>query len=98
AFLYSFVRALRPKAVAEIGTLYGGTTEVIARALWENGTGVVHTIDPFGAHRAPPVLARWLQPLRAINELREINSMSFFGRCRDIGQKFDLVLVDGDHD
>jgi hypothetical protein len=39
---------LRPKVVAEVGTLFAGTTETLARALWENGEGVVHTTDPFG--------------------------------------------------
>jgi hypothetical protein len=33
AVLYSLVRMMRPQLIAEIGTLYAGTTEVFARAL-----------------------------------------------------------------
>jgi hypothetical protein len=29
---------------------------VLARALWENGEGVVHTTDPFGAERCPAAI------------------------------------------
>ena len=49
AILFTLIRMLRPKVVVEIGTLFAGTTEVMARALWENGEGVIHTTDPFGA-------------------------------------------------
>jgi predicted O-methyltransferase YrrM len=98
AYLYSVVRASKPALVVEVGTHYGGTSEVLARALWENGFGAVHTIDPFGAERAPPVLAGWPHELSAITTYQAINSMSFFARARDNNQKFDLVLVDGDHD
>jgi predicted O-methyltransferase YrrM len=98
AYLYGIVRALKPAAIVEVGTLYAGTTEVLARALWENGVGTVHTIDPFGAKRAPPVLANWPPELRAITNFEPVNSMSFFARARDIDLKFDLALIDGDHD
>jgi predicted O-methyltransferase YrrM len=98
AYLYGVVRTLKPALIVEVGTHYGGTSEVLARALWENGSGAVHTIDPFGAERAPPVLAGWPDELRAITRYQAINSMSFFARARDINQKFDLVLIDGDHD
>ena len=98
AYLYSIVRALKPDAIVEVGTLYAGTTEVFARAAWENGAGVVYTIDPFGAERAPPVLANWPAELRAITHFEAVNSMSFFAHARDINLQFDLALVDGDHD
>jgi hypothetical protein len=51
------IRTLRPQAVAEVGTLFAGTTEVMARALWENGSGVIHTADPYGADRCPEIIA-----------------------------------------
>jgi hypothetical protein len=59
AVLYSPVRMMRPQLVAEIGTLHAGTTEVLARALWENGGGVVHTADPYGGDRWPAVISQW---------------------------------------
>jgi predicted O-methyltransferase YrrM len=98
AYLYALIRSLKPARVAEIGTLFAGTSEVIARALWENGTGALHTIDPFGARRAPPVLKRWPQALRAITTFRPVNSMEFFARIALSGQRLDMVLIDGDHD
>jgi predicted O-methyltransferase YrrM len=98
AYLYALIRSLKPARVAEIGTLFAGTSEVIARALWENGTGTLHTIDPFGAGRAPSVLKRWPQALRAITTFQPINSMEFFARVALSGQRLDMVLVDGDHD
>src|ERR1700724_674131 len=98
AYLYSFVRALKPLSVVEIGTFFVGTTEVIARALVENGSGVVHTIDPYGALRAPPVIAAWPQALRRITHFHPVTSMSFFSRSAEIKRRFDLVFVDGNHD
>jgi predicted O-methyltransferase YrrM len=98
AYLYCFVRALKPSAVAEIGTLFAGTTEVIARALVENGSGVIHTIDPFGALRAPPVIATWPQALRRVTHFHPVYSMSFFSHSAEIKRCFDLVLIDGNHD
>src|SRR3954469_6896856 len=59
AVLYSLVRMMRPQLVAEIGTLYAGTTEVFARALWENGAGIVHTADPYGGERCPAIISQW---------------------------------------
>ena len=53
AILFSLIRMLRPKVVAEVGTLFAGTTETLAHAPWENGEGVIHTTDPFGADRCP---------------------------------------------
>lgn len=57
AVLFSLIRTLRPKVVAEVGTLFAGTTEVMARALWENGgasfTPRTHSVLS-GAHRSLP--------------------------------------------
>ena len=59
ALLYSLVRLMHPQLIAEIGTLHAGTTEVFARALWENGGGVVHTADPYGGERCPAIISQW---------------------------------------
>src|SRR5262245_34367507 len=63
AALYCLVNALRPQSVVEIGTLHAGTTEVLARSVMENGTGVVYTTDPYGAERCPRIINSWPQPL-----------------------------------
>jgi hypothetical protein len=51
AVLYTLIRTMRPATVAEVGTMYAGTTEVMARALWENGQGIIYTTDPLGGER-----------------------------------------------
>src|SRR5215208_26095 len=98
ALLYCLVRALKPANVLEIGTYYAGTTEVLARALWENGSGTIHTVDPFGAQRVPEKMASWPQPLQAIATYYSDNSMEFLSQLRSQGAPLDFVLVDGEHD
>lgn len=99
ATLYTLIGTLRPKVVAEIGTLFAGTTEVMARALWENGDGgVIHTTDPFGAERCPAIIAQWPSELRSITHFHPLNSMDFFLRLEQQKVQLDLVLVDGNHD
>jgi predicted O-methyltransferase YrrM len=95
AVLYWLARTMRPEAVAEIGTLFAGTTEVLARALWENGHGVAHTADPFGAERCPQAIAQWPADLQQHVRFYPLNSMAFFAEMRE---PLDLVLVDGNHD
>jgi magnesium transporter len=61
--------------VLEIGTWHAGTTETLARALWETKQGHIDTIDPFGGERCPPIIASF-PPERTvgetIEELREL--------------------------
>src|SRR4051812_6606661 len=47
ALLHHLIVMRRPERVLEIGTLHAGTTEVLARAVWEAGCGHVETIDPY---------------------------------------------------
>lgn len=44
--LYALVRNIKPKVCIEIGTHRGLSTLAIAKALKDNGGGIVHTIDP----------------------------------------------------
>jgi predicted O-methyltransferase YrrM len=96
--LYALIRMMQPKAVAEIGTLFAGTAEVMARALWENGSGVVYTADPFGGDRCPAIIAEWPEELRRHVEYHDLNSMDFFAAMDRRRIVLDLVLVDGNHD
>jgi predicted O-methyltransferase YrrM len=98
ATLYSLVRMMRPQLVAEIGTLYGGTTEVLARALWENGGGVVHTADPYGGERCPAIIAQWPAVLQTHAKFHALSSMDFFARMVLESKTFELVLIDGNHE
>ena len=98
AVLYSLARMLRPATIAEIGTLHAGTSEVLARALWENGSGLLLTTDPFGADRCPPVIASWPAELQQITEFHPLNSMDFLLMLERRRLTLDLVLIDGNHD
>jgi predicted O-methyltransferase YrrM len=98
AFLFCLVRAMKPQAVAEVGTAFCGTSEIIARALWENGTGVLHTTDPFGAERCPPIIQQWPQPLQDIIRFYVKSSMDFFLELADSNTTLDIAFVDGNHD
>ena len=98
AVLYSLVRMMRPQLIAEIGTLYAGTTEVFARALWENGGGIVHTTDPYGGDRCPRIISQWPPELQRYARFRPLSSMDFFARLVLETVTLDLVLIDGNHD
>lgn len=99
AVLFSLTCMMRPKSVAEIGTLHAGTTEVFARALWQNGDdGVVHSADPFGGERCPAIIAQWQPELQRHVQYYAKSSMDFFAKMSDGGTPLDLVLVDGNHD
>ena len=98
AILYSLIRTLRPEVVVEVGTLFGGTTEVLARALWRNGSGVVHTTDPFGADRCPAIFAAWPAELQKITHFHPLMSMDFFLELERRGVMIDIALIDGNHD
>jgi len=98
ALLYSLIRTLRPEVVVEVGTLFGGTTEVLARALWRNGSGVVHTTDPFGGDRCPAIFAGWPAELQRITHFHPLMSMDFFLELERRGVMIDIALIDGNHD
>jgi predicted O-methyltransferase YrrM len=99
AILYSLVRLTKPELVAEIGTFYAGTAEVIARALWENGgSGELYTCDPFDVERHPFIFRQWPEPLQRIVKFFPANSMKFLSDLVGSKMKFDIILIDGDHD
>jgi predicted O-methyltransferase YrrM len=98
ALLYCLIRALKPENVVEIGTYFAGTTEVLARAVWENGAGCVYSVDPYGAGRVAQVMAAWPEPLRAITICSFDNSMSFLTQLLQAAAPIDFILIDGAHE
>ena len=99
AMIYSLVRNLRPSHVFEIGTYLAGTAEAICRGLHANGRGILHTTDPFGGDRVPPVLASWPYELREHIRFYCCTSMEFFSRIIETsGDRPALVFIDGNHD
>lgn len=98
ALLYCLIRALKPENVVEIGTYFAGTTEVLARAVWENGSGCVYSVDPYGAGRVSQAMTGWPEPLRAITTCSFDNSMSFLTQLLQTATPIDFILIDGAHD
>ncbi len=98
AFMYHLVKALKPRLMAEIGTYYAGTTEIIARALLANGNdGRIVTIDPYGAERVPGILQEWPEQLRQRVIFSPANSMQFFIELDQVKPQLDMAFIDGNH-
>lgn len=97
ALTYILIRLLRPQSVVEIGTMYAGTAELFASALLANGQGLLTTIDPFGADRAPAIINSWPSELRRFVEFRPINSMQLLDDLVVQQQHPDIIFVDGNH-
>jgi predicted O-methyltransferase YrrM len=98
ALLYSLIRNLRPDHVYEIGTYKAGTTEAICRALYANGKGVAHAVDPFRGEYIDAVLKLWPPELFRHVRLHSKDSMAFFGDMEREHIHPGLVFVDGNHD
>ena len=98
ALLYGFVRNMQPDNVFEIGSYKGGTTEAICRALYANGKGLAHTVDPFRGDYVTAVLRRWPPKLFRHVRLHAMDSMAFYKDIERQGIHPGVVLVDGNHD
>lgn len=98
ALLFWLIRSRRSKYIAEIGTFRAGTTEVMARACWENNWGIIYTADPYGARRCPPIIQSWQKDLRKYVSFHPVCSMDFFAYLDQRRISLDLTLVDGNHD
>jgi predicted O-methyltransferase YrrM len=98
AILYAIIKVRRPTYIAEIGTFRAGTTEVMARACWENNWGGIDTTDPFGAKRCPAIIASWPKDLRKYVRFHPLTSMDLFANLDQRCISLDLTLVDGNHD
>jgi predicted O-methyltransferase YrrM len=98
ALLFSLVRNIRPRHAFEIGTYRAATSEAICRALQANGTGQLHTIDPYGADSVPPILMSWPKELRRYARFYALDSMLFFERMNRLSVEPDIVFIDGNHD
>lgn len=98
ALLHHLIVMQRPERVLEIGTMYAGTTEVLARAVWEAGRGHVETIDPFGTERCPPLIAQFPGELQERVTFSPVSSAMHFNDAIEWGRGYDFVLIDGQHE
>src|ERR1700730_1648398 len=97
ALIYTLVRNAKPQHVVEIGTYDGGTSELICQALYENGSGTLHTVAQFEAERVIPIFDSWPQALRRHLEFYLMTSMDFYYRLNERGIRPEIAFIDGDH-
>lgn len=86
--LYALVRALKPQNILEIGSGTGCSTNHMAKAVQENGSGRVVTIDrgntPYVAHE-----------LRDLVDVRNDDAINYLALQPD--NSIDFLLEDADH-
>ena len=93
-FLYSLVRAVKPKIAVEVGTHGGLTAAFIGAALEDNGLGVLHTVEAMAVWAGTArekMLELGLQGRVIVHE--------GFGEevLRGLGEEVDFFFEDGDH-
>src|SRR5580704_6189044 len=98
AILYCLIRNQRPDHVFEIGSYKAGTTEALCRALYANGKGVAHTVDPFRGDYVAAVLKCWPPELLGHVRLHAVDSMAFYKDMERQRVQPGIVFVDGNHD
>jgi len=93
-FLYSLVRAVKPKIAVEVGTHGGLTAAFIGAALEDNGLGILHTVE---------VMAIWAKTAR-----EKMLELGLQGRVivhegtgeevlGGLGEEVDFFFEDGNH-
>jgi predicted O-methyltransferase YrrM len=104
AVLKDLMHFLAPADMLEIGTFFADTAHVVAEEMAKLGTGHITTIDPFGGHRVPNIIAGWPSSVRERVTFRPDNSMSFFLYLdeelrvkRGNQAPFNIIYVDGHH-
>jgi len=99
AILYHLLMTIDAMDVLEIGTYKAGTSELLAYALEEKGTGKLTTIDPYGSlTRVPNIISDWPDSLKLFVEYKEVSSALFFDECFGKNLEFDLIFIDGNHE
>jgi predicted O-methyltransferase YrrM len=98
ALLHHLIVVKRPERVLEIGTMYAGTSEVLARAVWEVGRSHIETIDPYGAERCPALIADLPRELRDRISFFPESSALHLDQAIQRGSLYDLVFIDGNHE
>jgi len=96
--IYQVVRKHKPKVVFEIGTWYGGgSTYFISQALYENGFGILHTveIDPKVYACAIENYNRYLKHLLPFIKFYRGNALEKYPEVLKNCGKVDMLFLDG---
>jgi predicted O-methyltransferase YrrM len=106
-FFYALTRALKPELIVEIGCYIGFSTIHFAKALKENGSGRIISIDLFRAHPDfnipdPLELATSYRQKAGLDELiTYVKGYSAEVRQdleSEISDRIDLLFIDGNHE
>ena len=97
AIMYQLLLETGSANILEIGTLFAGSTHVLARAAHAVGNGTVVTIDPFGGERVPAILQEMPAELLSKVHFYPYSSMELFLKNQQARIEFDAVFIDGDH-
>src|SRR5947207_10569242 len=102
ALICDVIEHLRAGLAVEIGSLFGQTARQMADAVAHHG-GRLITIDPYGGHRLPAIIAGWPEKLQAVTEFRPVFSMELFARLAEpeienaARPPIGIAFVDGNH-
>lgn len=90
--------------VLEIGSFFGFTSRTLADTIVEEGAGgSLVTLDPYGGHRMPGIIAGWPAAQQAVTTFLPLSSMEYFMELEVRGAQsgakapFSLTFVDGNH-
>ena len=97
AIMYQLLLETESANILEIGTLFAGSTHVLARAAHAAGNGTVVTIDPFGGERVPAIVQEMPSELSRLVHFYPYNSMELFLQNLQAQIEFDAIFIDGDH-
>jgi predicted O-methyltransferase YrrM len=98
-FLYSLARMVRPELVVEVGTQHGISTLWLARAVKDNGTGQLLSLDLFEDTQVA-VVQQSLERAGLSKQAELIAGPSTTigaEACRRSARPIDLLFIDGDH-
>jgi predicted O-methyltransferase YrrM len=91
--LYALICGLQPERALEIGTLYGGSTMIMAAAMDDIGKGRIACVDP--QPRVAP--EHWKLVEHRATMIAGLSPDVLAGAAEAVGGPFDFALIDGDH-
>ena len=102
AYLVEVINQFRPKVVYEIGSFFCETTKVMAGAMAKEAYGgTLHTTDPYGSERCPPIIENLNETIKKCIKYYPFYSMEMILHLKESEKKecfLDLTFIDGNHD
>lgn len=91
--LHAIVRAIKPRVIVETGTHKGFSALMMAKALQQNGSGHIHTVD-MEDHGTRELFSRFgLSSLATFHKMMSVDLIRTMPKDR----KIDFLWLDADH-